>query len=114
MIGKTNKRATVFERDVTVCLILDAVKSCQGNGEGLRFGGAASAGRGDPVGSAIFKCLLESSKPEIVVEFEFSIGLGRLWPQQQPVTVYTQLAYIQTKSPGLASRVGGGGEIQAA
>lgn len=69
--------------------------------------------RGPEQPSGISGFLFESNKPaEIVVECKFSTGLGQLWPLQQRVTVYTLSAYIQMKSPGLASWRWGG--IQAA
>lgn len=78
MIRKTNKRVTGFERDVSACLILDVLQVGE-SGAICCVGGAASVGRSGQVGLVIFKCFLESNKPaEIVVECDFSAGLGRL------------------------------------
>lgn len=78
MFGKTNKRVTVFERDVTACLLLDVLQVKE-TGTSCCCGGAASVGWSGQVGLVIFKCFLESNKPaEIVVECDFSTGLGRL------------------------------------
>lgn len=65
-------------------------------------------GHGGQVGLVTLKCFLESNTPaEIVAECDFSAGLGRLSPQQQPVTVYMLSAYIQSDSTGLLSSGGG-------
>lgn len=66
-----------------------------------------SAGQSGQVGLGTFKCFLESNKPaEIVEECDFSAGLGRLSPQQQPVTVSMLSTYIHTESAGLLSSGG--------